>query len=79
MSVRWCWATSYLKKCQHERRSTKCVPVCLIPLDLTSNSEVKWKNLSPNSADSLRSAFLIREKENDQELLNLVMPTTDNA
>lgn len=46
----------------------------LIPLHLTSDKEVKWKNLSPNSADSLRPVFLIHEKENDQELLNLVIP-----
>ena len=46
----------------------------LIPLHLTSDKEVKWKNLSTNSADSLRPVFLIHEKENDQELLNLVIP-----
>ena len=51
----------------------------IILLHLTSGNEVIWKTRSPNSADSLMSVFLICEKENDQELLNLVIPTTDNA
>ena len=51
----------------------------IIALHLTSISEVIWKNPSPNSADSLRPIFLIREKENNEELLNLMMPATDNA
>ena len=77
--LQWCWAASHLEKCQHERSSTKYVPVWHIPLHLTSNNEVIWKNPSPNSADSLRPVFLMHEKENDQELLTLVIPNTDNA
>lgn len=34
---------------------------------------------SPNPAKSFRPVFWINEKENDQELLNLVILKTDNA
>ena len=43
---------------------------------MTNNNEVTWKNPSQNSADLLRLVFLICEMENDQEPLNLVIPTT---
>lgn len=43
---------------------------------MTNNNEVTWKNPSQNLADLLRPVFLIREMENDQEPLNLVIPTT---
>lgn len=43
---------------------------------MINNNEVPWKNPSQNPADLLRPVFLIREIENDQEPLNLVIPTT---
>lgn len=43
---------------------------------MTNNNEVTWKNPSQNSADLFRLVFLICEMENDQEPLNLVIPTT---
>lgn len=48
----------------------------IIPLQVINNNEVPWKNPSQNPADLLRPVFLIREIENDQEPLNLVIPTT---
>ena len=40
---------------------------------------VLWENHTPNNCRSLRPVFLIREKETDEDLLNLVIPTTDKA
>lgn len=40
---------------------------------------VMWENPSPNSAKCVRPVYLIREKETDDELLNLVIPSTDQA
>ena len=40
-------------------------------------SEVLWVNHAPNSSRSLRPLFLVREKETDDDLLNLIIPTTD--
>ena len=36
-------------------------------------------NHAPNSCRSLRPVFLVREKETDEDLLKLVIPTTDQA
>ena len=54
----------------------------IIPLKLTKCEEGKdeevvvWKNPVPNSARSLRPIYLIREKESDPDLLQLVVVTT---
>ena len=55
----------------------------LTPLKLLfhskSESKVLWMNHAPNSCRSLRPVFLVREKETDEDLLKLVIPTTDQA
>ena len=38
-----------------------------------------WENHAPNSCRTLRPLFLIRESETDSDLLNCVIPTTDEA
>ena len=38
-----------------------------------------WQNYSPNASRSLRPVFLIRETETNQDLLDLIVPTTDKA
>ena len=38
-----------------------------------------WQNHTPNNCRSLRPLFLIREKETDEDLLSMVIPTTDKA
>ena len=38
-----------------------------------------WQNHTPNASRTLRPLFLIREKETDEDLLSLVIPTTDEA
>ena len=55
----------------------------LIPLKLTQQlhgkEEVVWRNTVPNAARSLRPIYLIREKENNPSLLDLVIKNTDQA
>ena len=55
----------------------------LTPLKLIrrvdDTTEILWQNLTPNNCRTLRPLFLIREKETDEELLNLVIPSTDTA
>ena len=42
-------------------------------------TELLWQNHSPNNCRYLRPIFLIRDKETNSDLLNLVIPTTDKA
>ena len=55
----------------------------LTPLRLTQtigNDEVEvWLNKTPNSAHAVRPLYLIREKEDNPELLNLVVKEVDAA
>ena len=51
----------------------------VIPLKSTCGDETVWQNRVPNSARSLRPVFLIRELEDDTDLLNLVITGTDQA
>ena len=54
----------------------------LLPLRAETVSEppvVIWRNSAPNSPHSLRSLYLIREKEDDEELLAHVVPETDKC
>ena len=44
-----------------------------------SNTSILWENKTPNNCRSLRPLYLIREKETDEDLLNFVIPATDNA
>ena len=49
----------------------------IIPLRITINSQETWKNPPPNSPDYLRPVYLIREKENDEDLISYVISSTD--
>ena len=53
----------------------------VLPLKVTSigdgEEKVLWKNATPNAARYLRPVYLIREKETDPDLLELVIKTTD--
>ena len=55
----------------------------LAPLKLLfrkdGEAKVLWMNHAPNSSQSLRPVFLVREMETDEDLINLVIPTTDQA
>lgn len=51
----------------------------IIPLKLTSGDNIIWQNKVPNSARSLRPIYLIREVEDDKNLLNFVIKETDQA
>ena len=56
----------------------------ITPLSLTCTRQsglqvVMWKNHAPNSARTLRPIFLIREAESNEELLQLVIKSTDSA
>ena len=56
----------------------------IVPLKLQirhddSKMSILWENKTPNSCRYLRPLYLIREKETDEDLLSLVIPTSDNA
>ena len=51
----------------------------IVPLQVKLNSELLWKNPSPNSPNYLRPVYLIREKESDETFINYVISHTDNA
>lgn len=51
----------------------------IIPLSIKRNRQIIWRNQIPNSPECLRPVYLIREKENDQVLLDYVVSSTDNA
>ena len=55
----------------------------IIPLKLIhddgGHQDILWQNKVPNSARSLRPIYLIREKETNTELLDLVIKNTDTA
>lgn len=56
----------------------------ITPLQLSHHAkdgttQILWKNHAPNSARSLRPIYLIRETETDEDLLDLVVKSTDAA
>ena len=56
----------------------------IIPLRLTQKKENceeidVWQNKTPNSAHALRPIFMIREKEDETDLLNTVIPESDQS
>lgn len=51
----------------------------IIPLQININGNVVWKNPTPNSPECLRPVYLIREKEDDEELKEYVITSTDAA
>ena len=55
----------------------------LTPLLLTQNvggADINvWQNKVPNSGHTLRPIFLVREKENNDDLLKHIIPQTDAA
>ena len=51
----------------------------IVPLKVLSNDEVVWSSNSPNSPECLRPIYLVREKESNQEMIELVIKTTDAA
>ena len=72
-------------------KSVKCVSdkenifqYGIIPLKLTVKDEngdetTKWENKVMNAASCFRSVYTIREKEDNEELLDLVIKSTDKA
>ena len=54
-------------------------PLKLVARYQDGSSFCLWQNHSPNNCRTLRPLFLIREKETDEDLLNLVIPITDKA
>ena len=54
-------------------------PLKLVRRFNDNTTEILWQNLAPNSCRSLRPLYLIREKETDEDLLSLVIPSTDAA
>ena len=51
----------------------------VVALQVKVNSELVWQNPSPNSPDHLRPVYLVREKENDETLINYVIAHTDSS
>ena len=49
----------------------------ITPLKLTVNEQEIWKNPTPNSAETLRPIYLVREKETDPVLIETVIESTD--
>ena len=48
-------------------------------MQLKVNDQVQWKNPTPNSPEVLRPIYLIREKEDDEDLKKYVITTTNAA
>ena len=51
----------------------------IVPLRIEQESEVLWKNPTPNAATPTQPLFLIRAAEDEERVLDLVIPTTDIA
>ena len=51
----------------------------LVALQLKCGDTILWKNPVTNSPNCLRPVYLIREKESDEEMMNLVIVATDTA
>ena len=49
------------------------------PLSLKAGEDEIWRNKSPNSPESLRVVYMVREKESDEEMINYVIGVTDEA
>ena len=50
-----------------------------MPLRVEQDSEVRWKNPTPNSASCTRPVYLLRAGEDEDRVLDLVVPSTDKA
>ena len=76
-----------LKSVKEKESVDKIFTYAFTPLKLTqtlaeNGNEVEktvWENPAPNSPFYLRPIFLIRETEDDEDLLQLVIPSTDKA
>ena len=51
----------------------------IVPLRVEQGTGIIWKNATPNSASSTRPVFLLRAEEDEERVLELVVPTTDAA
>ena len=51
----------------------------IVPLRVEQGTDVIWKNATPNSSSSTRPVFLLRAEEDEERVLELVVPTTDAA
>lgn len=51
----------------------------ITPLSLTENTNEIWRNKTPNSPETLRVVYMIREKESDEEMINYVISKTDTC
>ena len=55
------------------------IPLKMTKINANATEELVWSNPVPNSARSLRPVYLIRDKETNKNLLDEVIPTTDEA
>ena len=51
----------------------------IVPLRLEQESQVLWKNPTPNSANCTRPVYLLRASEDDEAVLNLMISATEKA
>ena len=71
------------KSCSTKNAAANMFQYSLSPLKLTTVKDdinrVIWKNPAPNSANWVRPIMLIRGKEGAEDLLNQVVPYTDES
>ena len=51
----------------------------MVPVRLEQDSNVVWKNPSPNSATSTRPIYLLRASESEDNVKTLVIKATDDV
>ena len=49
----------------------------IVPLRVEQDGHLLWKNPSPNSATSCRTVYLLRASEDEDRVIDLVIPDTD--
>ena len=73
------WNSKSMKDAKANMFQYGITPLKLSNKNEDGSKELLWLNHTPNASRTLRPLFLIREKETDDDLLSLVIPTTDAA
>ena len=51
----------------------------IVPLKFVCNNQVLWSNETPNSIETVLQLYLVREKESNEEMMKLIISSTDIA